>query len=151
MCMCAWVFICAPHACNTHVGQKKTFYALEPELRVIVTCLMWVLETKHRSFARVARTLNHWAIYWGPKSPLTDLFTCWWLQLGIPRIQRAVKLEYVKLTSYVIWLKGWDNCFSFLLVLCVLWCLREGSDALWLLFFLCNLIVNRRENNSCLN
>jgi len=44
--------------CGAHKGQKRASDLLELELQVVVGCLMWVLGTELRSFARAANTLN---------------------------------------------------------------------------------------------
>ena len=47
---------------GAHGGQKKALDSLDVELWMVVSCLIWVLETKPRSSGRAANAVNQWAI-----------------------------------------------------------------------------------------
>jgi hypothetical protein len=63
--ICLCVCMCTVHVSVTHRSLKRTRESWELEYRQLwaITC---VPVTKPRSYARVARTLNHWAISPGP-------------------------------------------------------------------------------------
>ena len=60
---CASLSVCLSECiCICLWSPGGTLSPLELEFRVIVSHLIWVLEAKLKSFARVASALNHWAI-----------------------------------------------------------------------------------------
>lgn len=65
LCVCVCVCACAHmHRMCTGVfgGEKRVSGLLEPEFRVVESCLMWVLGTELKSSARAASSLDLWAI-----------------------------------------------------------------------------------------
>lgn len=56
MYMCL-IWLCA-HKCYVHKGSKRLLDPMKPELKVVVSCSVWVLGTYLRSSARASNTLN---------------------------------------------------------------------------------------------
>lgn len=59
--------MCVPFACRCLQGQKKVPDLLELELQVVASCLIGVVGTEPRCFARAARALNDWVISPAPR------------------------------------------------------------------------------------
>lgn len=68
--------MCVPFACRCLQGQKKVPDLLELELQVVASCLIGVVGTEPRCFARAARALNDWAIFQPPEKVLNGM-TLW--------------------------------------------------------------------------
>lgn len=61
MCMCARVCACVHVcACACPMEVRRGLERLELRLQVVVSCLMWVLDTELGSSARAASVLNAW-------------------------------------------------------------------------------------------
>lgn len=62
--MCLYV-----HQCIDAVESRRGHLSLEWSHRVVVTCLMWVLETELGSSKRAATALTHAAVSLAPSCP----------------------------------------------------------------------------------
>lgn len=52
------MYVRVPHVCSVCGSQMRVSDTLEQELQIVLSCPAWVLETKLRAFARVARAFN---------------------------------------------------------------------------------------------
>lgn len=50
-------YVCLPHACNTHISQKKVMDSLELEFRQLQNT-MWILGTESGSSGKIASVFN---------------------------------------------------------------------------------------------